>query len=150
MKPMKLALEIVCLLWAIHLINVIFPGDLRLLGIRPRSIQGLPGIVCSPFLHSNLSHLCANSGALFVLLSVSFLYSMEMTLMALAYIVSIGGGMVWLLGAPGTLHIGASGVIFGLIGFLICSGYYHHNVKAVVISILVCFFMAVRYSHFSQ
>jgi len=44
------------------------------------------------------------------------------------------------LGESGSLHIGASGIIFGLIGFLIFSGFYHQNLKAIIIAILVCFF----------
>ncbi|MBF0450342.1 MAG: rhomboid family intramembrane serine protease [Candidatus Magnetomorum sp.] len=140
MKNIKLAFLFVALLWGIHAFNLFFPGDLRLMGIWPRSIQGLWGILFCPFLHRNFSHLCANSGALIVLLSVSLTYSKKLTAIALMYIILFGGGMVWLLGSPGSLHIGASGVVFGLIGFLICSGLTHQNLKAIVISILVCFF----------
>jgi len=140
MKHLKLAFMIVMMLWGIHLLNIVLPGDFRFWGIQPRRIQGLLGIPFCPLLHSNLAHLIANSGALFVLLTVSFMYDREITYAALVYIICIGGAAVWLLGAPGTLHIGASGVIFGLIGFLICSGFYHQNFKAVIISIFVCFF----------
>jgi membrane associated rhomboid family serine protease len=140
MKNFKLAIFIVSILWGIHLFDILFPVDLRLMGIQPRHINGLWGIFFSPFLHSNFSHLCANSGALIVLLTVSFTYSRKLTALALIYIITIGGGMVWLLGSPGSLHIGASGVIFGLIGFLICSGWLHQNLKAIAASLLVCFF----------
>ena len=140
MKNIKLAIFIVSILWGVHALNIILPGDFRLMGIHPRSIQGLWGIFFSPFLHSDFSHLCANSGALIVLLTVSLTYSRQLTAMALIYIILIGGGMVWLFGSPGTLHIGASGVIFGLIGFLIFSGWSHQNLKAVVVSMIVCFF----------
>ncbi|KPA13785.1 rhomboid family membrane protein [Candidatus Magnetomorum sp. HK-1] len=140
MKNIKTAFFVVSILWGIHLFNIIFPYELRLFGIRPRDIQGLWGILFCPFLHQNLSHLIANSSALIVLLSVSFMYSRKLTEIALIYIIIIGGGMVWLLGESGSLHIGASGIIFGLIGFLIFSGFYHQNLKAIIIAILVCFF----------
>jgi membrane associated rhomboid family serine protease len=140
MKNIKLAIFAVSMLWVIHGLNIIFPGDFRLMGIQPRTIQGLWGILFSPFLHSGFSHLCANSGALFVLLTISLTYSRKLTAMALLYITIIGGGMVWLFGSPGSLHIGASGIIFGLIGFLICSGWSHQNLKAIVVSLIVFFF----------
>jgi len=140
MKNIKLALLAITMLWGIHLFNLFFPYDLRLMGIRPRDVDGLWGILFCPFLHSNFSHLCANSGALVVLLTVSLTYSRRLTLIALIYIVLIGGGFVWIFGAPGSLHIGASGIIFGLIGFLICSGLFHKNLKAIAVSLLVCFF----------
>jgi len=140
MKNIKLAIIAVLIIWCIHALNFIYPYDLRLMGIQPRNMQGLWGILFSPFLHSNLGHLCANSGALVVLLTVSLTYSRKLTAIALIYIIILGGFMVWLFGAPGSLHIGASGVVFGLIGFLICSGWSHQNLKAILISILVCFF----------
>jgi len=140
MKNIKLAIVAVSILWCIHGLNIIFPGDFRLMGIQPRTIQGLWGILFSPFLHSGIKHLCANSGALFFLLSISLTYSRKKTAIALIYITILGGGMVWLFGSPGSLHIGASGIIFGLIGFLICSGWSHQNLKAVAVSMIVFFF----------
>jgi len=140
MKNIKLAIFAVSTLWGIHILNIILPVDFRLMGIQPRNIQGLWGILFSPFLHNDFSHLCANSGALFVLLTVSLTYSRKLTAMALIYITIIGGGLVWLFGSPGSLHIGASGVIFGLIAFLIFSGWSHQNLKAIVVSLVVCFF----------
>jgi membrane associated rhomboid family serine protease len=136
----KYAMLSVSILWGVYAFNLILPYDLRLMGIQPRNIQGLCGILWCPFLHSNLSHLCANSGALIVLLTASLTYNRQLTVIALIYIVLIGGGMVWLFGAPGSLHIGASGIIFGFIGFLICSGWSHKNFKAIVLSLMVCFF----------
>jgi len=140
MKNIKYAVYAVSILWGIHVLNMIIPWDIRLLGIQPRNIHGLWGILFSPFLHSDISHLFANSGALFVLLIVSLTYSKKLTVMALFYITLIGGGMVWLFGSPGSLHIGASGIIFGLIGFLIFSGWSHQNLKAIAVSMIVCFF----------
>jgi len=49
----------------------------------------------------------------------------------------LGGAMVWLLGRAGTVHIGASGIIFGLIGYLMCLGLFQRNWKALVISVVI-------------
>jgi membrane associated rhomboid family serine protease len=97
------------------------------------------GILAAPFLHVNIQHLTANTGVLFILLTVSLSYSRAQTLKALLTIMLLGGGMVWLLGMGGTIHIGASGIIFGLIGYLMCLGLFRRNWKAVAISVVITF-----------
>ena len=129
----------VALIWAIFLIDAVLPLDLRGLGIRPRSLFGLWGIPLAPFLHANLHHIIANSGALFVLLALSFSYSRKLTAGALVIIIFLGGGLVWLLGGSNTVHVGASGVVFGLIGFLIFAGYWRRDWLALLIGAVVLF-----------
>jgi membrane associated rhomboid family serine protease len=114
-------------------------ADLRYYGIHPRKINGLWGVVFSPFLHANLQHLSANTGALIVLLTVSLAYSRKLTLMACIGICLFGGGLVWLLGAANSVHIGASGLIFGLIGFLLFQGLFRKEWKGIVFSVAVFF-----------
>ncbi len=92
-----------------------------------------------PFLHANATHLGANSGALVVLLTVSFTYSRIMTLEAITTIIFAGGLGVWIFGHPQTVHIGASGVIFGLIGFLLFIGIFRREWKAFFFSLLSFF-----------
>ena len=130
---------VVGLVWLVFFLNLITPNDLRIYGIQPRHLTGLRGILFSPFLHANFAHLTANTGAMFVLLAISFLYSIRLTIAALAIIMGLGGGAVWLFGAPYTVHVGASGVIFGLIGFLIFSGLFRRDILALAASLLVLF-----------
>ena len=61
--------------WLVYVIDIFLPVDLRGYGIRPRNIEGLWGIVFSPFLHANYGHLIANTAALFVLLFVALAFS---------------------------------------------------------------------------
>jgi len=103
----------------------------------PRHVDGLSGILAAPFLHADFQHLTTNSGVLFILLAVSLSYSRAQTLKAVLIMVFLGGGMVWLLGRGGTIHIGASGIIFGLIGYLMCLGLFRRNWKAVMISVAI-------------
>jgi membrane associated rhomboid family serine protease len=124
-------------LWLVHVIDMFLPIDLRLYGLRPRQLDSLPGIVFTPFLHIDLRHLMANSGILMVLLTVSLSFSRKLTLKALWIIVLVGGSLVWLSGKEGTIHIGASGVIFGLIGFLISLGIFRRDWKALIISLAI-------------
>ncbi len=133
----QLALAAVAILWLVYFVNFFLPFDLRLYGLRPRQLDSLAGIIFTPFLHVDLRHLIANSGMLFVLLAVSLSFSRKLTFGALWIIISVGGGLVWLAGKEGTIHIGASGVIFGLIGFLMCLGIFRRNWKALIISLVI-------------
>ena len=132
-------LVVIAVLWAVFLVDWLLPVNLCALGIRPRELGGLLGIVLCPFLHANLKHLIANSVALFVLLSLSLTVGRLLTICALLYVLLISGGTVWLLGRAGTVHVGASGLIFGLIGFLAASGILRLEWRALAYAILALF-----------
>ena len=136
-QNLRIAFAAIAILWLVYFLNFVLIADLRLYGLKTRDIDGLWGILVAPLLHVDIHHLTANSGVLLILLAVSLSYSRALTLKAVITIVLLGGGMVWLVGKPGTLHIGASGVIFGLIGFLICIGVFRRDWKALVISVLI-------------
>ncbi len=136
-QNLRLAFAAIAILWLVYFLNLILEIDLRMYGIMPRNIDGLWGIPAAPFLHVDIQHLTANSGVLFILLTVSLSYSRAQTLKALLTITLLGGAMVWLFGMGGSVHIGASGVIFGLIGYLMCLGLFRRNWKAVMISVVV-------------
>ena len=124
--------------WLVYLIDIFLPVDLRVYGMRPRNIEGLWGIVFSPFLHANYGHLIANTGALFILLFVALAFSRKLTLIALLIINVLGGGLVWVFSDANTIHIGSSGIIFGLIGFLIFIGIFRREWRALAVSIVIC------------
>ncbi len=139
-KNFQFAFIVVALLWAIHLINIFLPIDLRVYGLRPRYIEGLWGIVVSPFLHGNFQHLIANTGALFILLAVALSFSRKLTVIAILIVCIMGGGLVWIFGQSNSVHIGASGVIFGLIGYLMFIGIFRREWKALIISLVIFLF----------
>ena len=139
-QNIRIAFGFIAVLWAVYITDLVLLIDLRQFGIIPRNVIGLPGIAAAPFLHVDSQHLVANSGALFVLLIVSLSYDRPMTLKALIIIMLFGGGMVWLTGKGGALHIGASGIIFGLIGFLMCLGLFRREWKALIVSVLITVF----------
>jgi membrane associated rhomboid family serine protease len=136
-RHIRIALGVVALLWFVHALNYLLIMDLRFYGIHPRRIHGLWGIIYSPFLHGNLQHLIANSGALFVLLTMSLSFNRKLTVVACIAIALLGGSLVWLCGRGNTVHIGASGIIFGLIGFLMCLGVFRKDWKAFILSVIV-------------
>jgi membrane associated rhomboid family serine protease len=125
-------------IWAVFILECVLPVDLTSFGLVPRTLTGLVGIPAMPFLHANLQHIASNTVPLFVLL-ILLAGSKANSWAVVVAIVSLGGALLWLLGRP-AIHIGASGLIFGLMGFLILSGILERRVVPLVISVLVIFF----------
>jgi membrane associated rhomboid family serine protease len=125
------------LFWAVFVVNFVLGGALLTLGVIPRTTIGLRGILFAPFLHASLSHLVANSIP-FVALGWMVMLRDERHFIPVTLAAMLGSGlMAWLLGAPGSVHIGASGVIFGYLGFLMLSGWYARSFGSIVLSIIV-------------
>jgi len=108
-------------------------------GIFPREIWGLKGILFSPFIHGDISHITNNSIALIVLLSmVAFFYRKNyLTVIILGWLLS--GLLTWLIGRP-SFHIGASGLVYVLTAYLFFSGlktkYYRLMAASLVVVML--------------
>jgi len=139
-QNIKTAFTYVVIIWIVHLVNIFLPFDLRQFGLIPRQLSGLWGILSAPFLHAGIGHLIANSGGLFFLTLFALSLNRKRTFMAMGMIVVIGGGLTWLLGRGNVIHIGASGLIFGLIGFLLFFGIFRREWKAVLISFIILVF----------
>jgi membrane associated rhomboid family serine protease len=107
-----------------------------LLGLRPRDVWGLLGIPCAPFLHGGFAHLAANSLGLLLLGWASMTYSQRLTRQAIAYAMLYSGVLTWLIGQNGSCHIGASGVIFGLIGFLLGNGLFRRGCLPLALAMI--------------
>lgn len=138
--PIKTSAFCVLVLFLIELADhyTRFPFDNY--GIVPRTVIGLRGILFSPLLHGSWQHLLANALPLFVLLAVLFAdrrYEPELTL-AMIWVAS--GLGTWLIGRPGSMHVGASSVIFGLVAYLIVAGFLMGSWRAVLVAALVLFF----------
>ena len=141
-ENLQIALIVISVPWLVYFIDFVVPVDLRLYGLRPRHLEGLWGIVCAPLLHANYGHLIANTGALIVLLTVSLAFSRRLTAVAVVLIMLLGGGLVWVFGQSNTIHIGASAIIFGLIGFLIFIGVFRREWRALAVSVVILFIYA--------
>jgi len=106
-------------------------------GVYPRTAQGLVGILFSPLLHGSVAHLLANALPLFLLLVLLYAdprYRPGPTLTC----IWIGSGLgTWLIGRPGSVHIGASSLIFGLVAFLIASGFVVRSWRAALVGVVV-------------
>jgi len=136
----KLALLALAVIWAVFLADWMFSLNLfQDAGIKPRRLVGLWGIPFAPFLHAGWWHILSNSLPLVVLLFVSLTFSRRLTLRALVAIIVLGGFFVWIFGRTG-VHGGASGVIFGLIGFLMGAGVFRRSWRSLLVAAIVLIF----------
>ena len=127
------------IMWLVECIDFFLGGDLRQYGIVPRTQLGLRGILFAPFLHANFAHLIANT---LPLISLGWLVMLRRTrdfywVTAIAMLVA--GLGTWLIGASNSLHIGASGVVFAYLGFLVSRGYFERSLFSIVGSAVIAF-----------
>jgi membrane associated rhomboid family serine protease len=123
--------------WGVFIIGYMLPFRLEAFGITPRTRSGLVGILFAPFLHANLEHLINNTIPLIVLLLL-LAGSKAQSWKIVFYIVLLSGALLWLFGRP-AIHIGASGLIYGLVAYLIISGIREQRFVPMIISIVVGF-----------
>ena len=123
--------------WTAFVVNGIAGGALMQYGVIPRTLTGLRGILFAPFLHANMQHLIANTIPFLAMGWLVMLRDARHFLPVTLFAMLGSGLMAWLLGAPGSVHIGASGVVFGYFGFLLLGGWYARSVMSIALSILV-------------
>ncbi len=116
--------------------NTVLGGALTRFGVVPRTVDGLRGILFAPFLHGSLAHLVANSVSLLILGWLVLVFGGRRQFYWVSAAAALGSGLcAWLLGASGSVHIGASGVIFGYLGYLMLSGWFARRFWPFVASI---------------
>lgn len=125
------------MLWLVFIADWILPADLRLWGIIPRELGGLWGILFSPFLHGDLSHLLSNFLPLMILLAL-LLATQKQGWLIVMQIVLLGGLLLWIFGRP-AVHVGASGLIYGLIAYLMAAGFRQGRFGPAFAALLVGF-----------
>jgi len=134
----KIAFGFIVLIWLIHLMNWGLDLDPEPFGIRPRQLSGLPGIFLAPVVHGGFEHLIANTLPLLVLgTAMLFLYPNASPKVLLW--VYLGPGIaVWLIGR-GSVHLGASGLVYGLVSYVFVAGMLRRDRRAIAASLVVCF-----------
>lgn len=127
----------VALLYVIEVVDTLASGRLDSHGVRPRSDEGLAGILFAPLLHGGWAHLVANTLPLQVL---GFLLALSgvRTWVAVTVIVwVIGGAGVWLVGGAESVHIGASGLVFGWLVYLMVRGIFARHVGQIALGVVI-------------
>lgn len=134
----KIALAFVALIWLIQLLNWGLDLELERFGVRPRELAGLPGILLAPLLHAGFAHLIANSLPLLVL-GTGMLHLYPNSALKVIPAVYLGPGIaVWLFARP-SVHVGASGLVYGLVSYIFVAGLIRRDKRAIAASLLVCF-----------
>ena len=126
----------VALIWTVELVNTLFGHRLTALGLNPRTLAGLPGILFVPFLHNGIGHALANTIPFVILGSLVLLRGARTFVELSLFILVVGGVAVWLVGRP-AVHVGASGLVMGYFGFLLARGWYERTVLAIAIAAVV-------------
>ncbi|MFA5959459.1 MAG: rhomboid family intramembrane serine protease [Tatlockia sp.] len=129
--------------WVVYGINRLVNNRLLYLGIIPRHLLGLPGIVFAPLLHGNFNHLFFNSIPLLVLSDFILVNGLPYFLVVTALITFISGILIWLFGKKG-IHIGASALVTGYWGLLVSDIYQQGTLTAVILGVLsLYYFMGI-------
>ena len=133
-----LPLFLLSLIWLVKIFEVSMELDFIPGGVEPRRLSGLKGILLSPLIHSDWKHLFDNSVPLFLLSFALFYFYREIAYPIFFWLYLLSGIILWTIGRD-AYHIGASGLIYGLAGFLFLSGFIRRINNLMAISLLVVF-----------
>ena len=137
-KSFRIAFVFLFILWAVKLFEYFSGIELTEFGIYPQKAKGLIGILTSPLIHANFSHLISNSATLFFLTFGLFYFYRKSAVDIFILIYILGGIIVWVTARP-AYHIGASGLIYGFASFLFFSGVFRKDTSSIALSLLVTF-----------
>ncbi len=127
---------LVAFLWLVHAyfyLSHIDPGEY---GILPRRLSWIRGVVTAPLVHGSWEHLMSNSVPLFVLTALTLYFYRRVAIRAFWLIYFMTGLAVWLLGRS-VIHIGASGVVYGLVAFIFWNGIFRRSARSIILALVV-------------
>jgi len=125
-------------LWVVHLLSLLFSEDLSKLGLLPRNLIGLLGILTSPLIHADFSHLISNTIPLIILGWIIFYFHPKVSYILFIFIYLVTGLLVWIF-ARQVYHIGASGIVYGFVSFLFFSGIFRRDNTSIALALVITF-----------
>ncbi|WP_108866662.1 rhomboid family intramembrane serine protease [Aquimarina aquimarini] len=128
----------VLLIWVVFWFEIRFGVDFNSFGVYPRTVVGMRGIILSPFIHSDITHLWHNTLPLLILSAALFFFYQKNAWKVILIGFVMTGFLTWLLGRPAN-HIGASGIIYMLFGFLFFKGILAKHFRLIALSFVVVF-----------
>jgi membrane associated rhomboid family serine protease len=124
-------------MWVVEGVDQVAGGRLDRNGIEPRELDGLDGVLWAPFLHGGFDHLIGNTIP-FLLLGLAIALSGVARVILVTVIVALVGGLgTWLFAPANTVHIGASGIVFGYAGYLVARGVFSRSVGQIALGVVV-------------
>jgi membrane associated rhomboid family serine protease len=138
--PVLIVIGMLAVMWALEIIDLLPGVNLDSWGIEPRTWRGLIGIPLAPFLHAGLPHLIANTLPFLVLGAIIAIGDAARFVEVTVTIVLVSGLGTWLFASPGTIHLGASGLVFGYLTYLVARGFFAGKPLWIVGGIVVALF----------
>lgn len=138
--PLLVVAGMLVAMWALEIVDLLPGTSFDSWGIRPRTVRGLVGIPLVPFLHAGIGHLIANTIPFAVLGAAIAIGNLGRFVEVTVIIALISGFGTWLFGSPGTIHLGASGLVFGYLTYLVARGFFAAKPLWVVGGILALMF----------
>lgn len=136
----------VAVLWAIEIVDAANGQSFDRFGLRPRRVDGLWGVLTQPFLHAGYEHLLSNTVPLLVLGWVLLLTGWRTWLTVTAIVVLLGDFATWVI-APSGLIVGASGLVFGWLGYLLARALFTRRLKWILTAVALLFFFGTFLSN---
>ena len=119
-----------------HVFSQVTGASFTRWGIFPRAADGLIGILSAPLIHGSWEHLFSNSAPFFVTTTIIHFFYKKVAWPSFIFIYLLTGLLVWLFGRS-VYHIGASGVVYGLVSFIFWTGIFRRNMKSIVLALIV-------------
>ena len=128
----------VLIIWVVFWFEVRFGYNFSKYGIYPQSLEGLSGILVSPFIHGDIEHIYHNTIPLLVLSMALFYFYRPIAWKVILYGIILSGFLTWCIGRP-SYHIGASGLIYVLVSFTFFKGVFAKHYRLIALSLIVVF-----------
>ena len=129
-------LRLVFLMWIAFTIQSTFSYDLGFLGVYPRTINGLIGVLFAPLIHGNIGHLVSNTLPVLFLGSTLYIFYPKISTRVFSLSYLFTNILVWIFARP-FFHIGASGLVYALTFFLIALGLFRRDFKTLAIALVI-------------
>jgi len=128
---------LVALMWVSEIVDTVVDHRLDGYGIEPRDVDGLTGVIAAPFLHGGFDHLIANTVP-FLVMGLVIAFKGAIRVAAVTVIVGLVSGLgTWLVAPADTVHVGASGVVFGYAAYLLSRGFFDRDLLGLAIGLVV-------------
>jgi membrane associated rhomboid family serine protease len=136
-RGMLVVAAMAAVMWIAEIADQVADGRLDRYGIEPREVDGLDGIVFAPFLHGGFGHLIGNTIP-FLLLGFAIALGGALRVAAVTVVVAVVGGLgTWLVAPANTVHIGASGIVFGYAAYLVARGVFSRSMAQILLGLVV-------------